>query len=301
VKSASRRTHHAPHAPSRQPLTVATPARRRRTGSSPAAPRAQGPDARRCACAPPAPASACCGLPDRCGSRSGHGSWPPTPHHSPRARPSPCLPQPSDANVDACVVPARPPMKTSIPRADVVVAQPAQRPKKPCARTRPWTHSTRAAAPQWYMSSGGQFGDTTPSKREQTWGKDRGVSPAQKLPICRDKAPHDRAITVCLPCRRSWVRVPSAAWKALQIGTFLVSRVVSVLRRGSRVRSPSANLGNAPARRAVPAASSGRLARADQVSPEPGDHWGQNPRPLTTDAAIAGPVGTLPHGSALSA
>jgi hypothetical protein len=35
---------------------------------------------------------------------------------------------------------------------------------------------------------------------------------------------------------------------------------VCVLRRRSRVRSPSANLGKAPANRAVPAASSGRLA-----------------------------------------
>ena len=32
-----------------------------------------------------------------------------------------------------------------------------------------------------------------------------------------------RGVTVCLPCRRSWVRVPSAAWKYLHISYFLVS------------------------------------------------------------------------------
>jgi hypothetical protein len=98
-----------------------------------------------------------------------------------------------------------------------------------------------------------------------------------------------RRISFFLPCRRSWVRVPSAASKALQIGTFLVSRVVSVLRRRSRVRSPSANLGKAPARRAVPAASSGRLARADQVFLSWGTIGGQNPRPPHDRRSDRGP------------
>jgi YbdK family carboxylate-amine ligase len=80
-----------------------------------------------------------------------------------------------------------------------------------------------------------------------------------------------RAIAVCLPCRRSWVRVPSAAWKALQIKAFLVPETVCVVRRRSWVRAPSADLRKAPANSGVPAASSERT-------------------PASMSGAIAGPV-----------
>jgi hypothetical protein len=128
----------------------------------------------------------------------------------------------------------------------------------------------RTATPVRYMAAGGQLGDTTRSKRGETWRNDAATSPNRSALFAGIKGSKDDDI-VCLPCRRSWVRVPSAAWKSLQIGSFVVVATVSVVRRRCRVRSPSADLGKAPANGAVPAASNQRFARADEGFLEPGD------------------------------
>jgi hypothetical protein len=60
------------------------------------------------------------------------------------------------------------------------------------------------------MASGGQLGDTIPSKRGEIRGKNE-VHRRAKAPCLQGESGCAHAVTVCLPCRRSWVRVPSAA------------------------------------------------------------------------------------------
>jgi hypothetical protein len=163
-----------------------------------------------------------------------------------------------------------------------------------------WTRPTRVAAPQPYMISGDNWG-TQPRRNLAKSGERTMCHDGAEVVDLQGESDRARAVAVCLPCRRSWVRVPSAAWKALQITAFLVPETLSVLRRRPRVRSPSTNLGKAPARKAVPAASSGRFARADQVLPEPGDNWGTEPSAPNDRRSDRGPGGTPPHGFALSA
>jgi hypothetical protein len=57
----------------------------------------------------------------------------------------------------------------------------------------------------------------------------RRQTPARRRRRCARYAGikrQERTIRVCLPCRRSRVRVPSAAWKYLQIDDFLISWLV---------------------------------------------------------------------------
>jgi hypothetical protein len=144
----------------------------------------------------------------------------------------------------------------------------------------------------------GTIGGHNPVETRRNPAKERSATAAQKWAYLQGKSECDRVIGVCWPCTRSWVRVPSAAWKALQIGTFLVLETVSVVRRRSRLRSPSADLGKAPANRQVPAASSPRFARADEGFLELGDDWGTEPSaPQAPTQRPRARLRTRPHGS----
>jgi hypothetical protein len=72
--------------------------------------------------------------------------------------------------------------------------------------TRPTPHRHASALHEFRGTIGGH----NPVETQRNPGKERGPPP-RKSAYLQGESGRGRAITVCLPCRRSWVRVPSAA------------------------------------------------------------------------------------------
>jgi hypothetical protein len=117
-----------------------------------------------------------------------------------------------------------------------------------------------------------------PVETRRNPGKEPGVSAAQKWSLCRDKAgATEQSGPACHAEGRGFESHQPLESPANRY--FSVVRAVWLGRRRSRVRSPYADLRKAPASRGVPAASSRRFVRADEVFLSRETIGGQNPRP----------------------
>jgi hypothetical protein len=105
--------------------------------------------------------------------------------------------------------------------------------------------STRARQrPQWYTSSGDNW-ETQSRRNVMKPGERTMLHRGAEVVHLQGQRRCERAISVCLPCRRSWVRVPSAASKRLQIADFLEPETVFVVPTPGTPQGARGNAGEA--------------------------------------------------------